>query len=83
MNSRIDMEKVDYSQGADILKELYDGKRQVAESKWEDFFNIPLTEGYANNKEREFDFNSLLNKDLSNNNITITIKEIDESSDKW
>ena len=81
MNSRIDMETIDYSQEADILKELYDGKRQVTECKWEDFFNIPLTEGYANNKGREFDFNSLLNKDLSNNNITITIKEIDESSD--
>ena len=82
MNSRIDMEKVDYSQGPDILKELYDGKRQVTESKWEDFFNIPVTEGYAKNKDREFDFNSLLNKDLSNNNITVTIKDINESSDK-
>jgi len=74
MNSQIEMDKLDYSEGSDILKEFYDGSRKVVECKWEDFFNIPLTEEYAKNQNREFDFNSIL-KDISNNNITITIDE--------
>jgi len=76
MNTRIEMDKVDYSEGKDILKELYNGSRQVVECKWEDFFNIPLTEEYAKNNKREFDFNSLKPaSDLSNNNVTISINE--------
>jgi hypothetical protein len=73
MNSRIDMEKVDYSDHADILKELYSGGRQLIEAKWEDFLQIPLTKGYEANIGREVDFNDL--KDLSGNSITVTIVE--------
>ena len=73
MNTTIETEKVDFSSGADMLKEFYNGKRQCVECKWEDFFNIPLTNGYRENTNRAFDFNSL--KDLSNNDIPICTKE--------
>ena len=79
MNSRIDTEKIDYSEGADILKELYDGKRQCMECKWEDFFNLPVTKGYTEkNNRREYDnmWNGkpvyIKPKDMSNNSIPIT-----------
>ena len=39
MTTRIDMKKVDYSDHADILKELYSGGRQVTEANWDDFLN--------------------------------------------
>ena len=73
MNSNIETEKVDFSSGAELLQELYNGKRQCIECKWDDFFNIPLTKGYNENTNREYDFNSL--KDLSNNTIPPCTKE--------
>ena len=45
MSTRIEMEKVDYSSHADILKELYSGGRQIMEAKWDDFLKIPVNEG--------------------------------------
>ena len=54
MNTNIEMDKVDYSQNSDILKELYGGGRQIIEAKWEDFFNIPVNEGYKIHPDRKF-----------------------------
>ena len=81
MTTRIDMEKVDYSDHADILKELYSGGRQVMEAKWDDFLKIPLTKGYEANTNREIDFNAM--KDICGNDITVTVVEngIQQSSD--
>ena len=76
MNTRIDMEKVDYSEHADILKELYSGGRKLIEAKWEDFLQIPLTPGYAANTKREVDFSDL--KDLSGNSITVTNQIVED-----
>ena len=75
MTTRIDMEKVDYSDHADILKELYSGGRQVMEAKWDDFLKIPLSKGYEANKNRDIDFNQM--KDICGNDITVTIVDND------
>ena len=78
MATRIDMEKIDYSDHADILKELYSGGRQVTEANWGDFLKIPLTKGYEANKNREIDFNQM--KDICGNDITVTI--VDNNGNK-
>jgi len=76
MNSRVDMEKLDYSETATVLEELYDGRRQPVECNFVDFFNIPLTEGYKTNTRREYDFAELRDAvkaqhDLSMNIISV------------
>ncbi len=73
MTTRIDTEKVDYSDHADILKELYSDGRQVMEAKWDDFLKIPLTKGYEANTNPEIDFNQM--KDIFGNDITMTIAD--------
>ena len=87
MSTRIEMEKVDYSSHADILKELYSGGRQVMEAKWDDFLKIPVSEGYQANTTRVMDFSRAQTQDICGNNITVTIvKEdgIDEPTNlKW
>jgi len=77
MNSRVDMDKLDYTDTATILQELYDGRRQPLECNFVDFFDIPVNEGYKTNKERAYDFDALRDTiktqlDLSNNIITVT-----------
>ena len=84
MSTRIEMEKVDYSSHADILKELYSGGRQIMEAKWDDFLKIPVSEGYQANTTRVMDFSKAY--DICWNNITVTIVEdgIHEPTDlKW
>ena len=79
MNSRIDTDKIDYSEGADILKELYNGKRQCIECKWEDFFDIPVNEGYKKRQNRDGENVNMCDekpvfiktKDMSNNSIPV------------
>ena len=87
MSTRIEMEKVDYSSHADILKELYSGGRQIMEAKWDDFLKIPVNEGYEANTSRVMDFNKATTQDICGNNITVTIVEedgIDEPTNlKW
>ena len=73
MSTRIEMEKVDYSSHADILKELYSGGRQIIEAKWDDFLKIPLNDGYQTNTTRVMDFSKA--QDICGNNITVTIVE--------
>ena len=71
MNTRIDLEKVDYSQGRDLLAEFMSGDRQCIPTQWNQFFDISLTPGYQQNTQREFDFAKL--KDLSQNDIQVII----------
>jgi len=77
MSTRIEMEKVDYSGHADILKELYSGGRQVIEAKWDDFLNIPVNEGYQANTGRVMDFSKAKTQDICGNNIAVAIVKED------
>jgi hypothetical protein len=70
-NTRIDLDRVDYSQGRDLLSEFLSGDRQCIPASWNEFFDIPLTQGYEANKNREFDFAKL--RDMSNNDIQVTV----------
>ena len=87
MSTRIEMEKVDYSSHADILKELYSGGRQVMEARWDDFLKIPVSEGYQANTTRVMDFSRAQTHDICGNTITVTIVEedgVDEPTNlKW
>lgn len=67
MNTQIEMDKLDYGSCVNILEELYNGRRQLIEAKWEDFEKLPLLDGYKNNTKKE----NHVSSDISGNTINI------------
>ena len=50
-NSTIDVETVDYSEGDDLMKVLYN-ERNCISATWDDFLKLPKIAGYVNNVKR-------------------------------
>ena len=50
-NSTIDIETVDYSEGNDFMKVLYN-ERNCVSATWDDFLKLPKSDGYLNNVKR-------------------------------
>ena len=50
-NSTIDVETVDYTEGEDCMKALYN-ERNCVSATWDDFLKLPKLDGYVNNVKR-------------------------------
>ena len=50
-NSTIDVETVDYSEGNDLMKVLYN-ERNCVSATWDDFLKLPKIAGYVNKIKR-------------------------------
>jgi hypothetical protein len=50
-NSTIDVETIDYTEGEDCMKALYNERNCVSKT-WDDFLKLPKSDGYLNNVKR-------------------------------
>ena len=50
-NSTVDVETVDYTEGNDFMKALYN-KRNCVSATWDNFLKLPKSDGYLNNVKR-------------------------------
>ena len=50
-NSTTDVETVDYTEGNDFMKVLYN-ERNCVSATWDDFLKLPKISGYVNNVKR-------------------------------
>ena len=50
-NSTIDVEMIDYTEGEDRMKALYNERNCVSKT-WDDFLKLPKSDGYLNNVKR-------------------------------
>ena len=49
--STVDVETVDYMEGEDCMKALYN-ERNCVSATWDDFLKLPKSDGYVNNVKR-------------------------------
>ena len=50
-NSTIDTETIDFAEGEDFMKVLYN-ERNCVSATWDDFLKLPKSDGYLNNVKR-------------------------------
>ena len=50
-NSTTDVEMIDYTEGEDRMKALYNERNCVSKT-WDDFLKLPKSDGYLNNVKR-------------------------------
>ena len=50
-NSTIDTETIDFTEGEDFMKALYN-ERNCVSATWDDFLKLPKSDGYLNNVKR-------------------------------
>ena len=50
-NSTVDTETIDFTEGEDFMKALYN-ERNCVSATWDDFLKLPKVAGYVNNVKR-------------------------------